>query len=324
MKDGKRGPICGIIEPMNNKTNAKDFFLHIASTVLLYSGTIAILNILFRAINTAFPQIDQYYGYYEPSISLPVATLIIVFPLFLIIANIIRKGFEVEPEKKEYFVRKWLIYVNLFVAGGILAGNLITLLYYFLDGRELTTGFLLKVLSVLVVIGAIFGYYIDDLKSRVVGVRWTVWRLVAGVLVVGSIVVGFMVIGTPQSQRMERYDADKISDLESIQWQVVNYWQQKEALPTTLADLADPISSFYVPTDRQTGEPYGYEVTGPLSFKLCANFNTVSLGARSSAEYQDKLTYPAGPRGENWEHTSGAHCFDRTIDPDIYRPVSRQ
>lgn len=310
---------------MNTKTSAKDFFLHIAATILLYAGTIAILNILFRAINTAFPQIDQYYGYYGPSISLPVATLIIVFPLFLLITNIVRKEYQVEPEKKEYFVRKWLIYINLFLAGGILAGNLITILYYFLDGRELTSAFLLKALAVLVVIGAIFGYYMDDLKGRIVGRRWMVWRVAAAVIVIGSIVIGFSVLGTPQSQRMDRYDVQKVSDLENIQWQIVNFWQQKEKLPATLAELSDPISGFSIPTDSQTGEAYGFEVTGPLTFKLCATFNTESLGVRSSDESQGRLTYPSEPyplgqKRENWEHPSGVHCFERTIDPDIYRP----
>ena len=186
------------------KITAKDFFLHIAVVALLYAGTIALLNILFRVINSAFPQIGQYNYYGSSSISLPVATLIVVFPLFLFLANVLRKGYAADPSLKDYAVRKWLIYITLFLVGAVLAGDLVVLIYYFLDGRELSTAFLLKILSILVVTGSIFGYYLDDLKDRLTGNRRNIWRAVAAVLVVGSIVAGFSVLGTPASQRMLR------------------------------------------------------------------------------------------------------------------------
>src|SRR3989344_9618110 len=197
---------------MQNKMTAKDFFLHIAVIAFLYTGIVALLNILFRVINVAFPQITQYNYYTSTSISLPVATLVVVFPLFLFLANLLRKGYLEDPSRKDYQVRKWLIYITLFLTGGVLAGDLVTLIYYFLDGQEMTTAFLLKILSVLVVTGCIFGYYIDDLKDRLTNARRNVWRVVGAVLVVGSIAAGFNVLGTPQSQRMLRYDSQKVSD----------------------------------------------------------------------------------------------------------------
>src|SRR3989338_2777850 len=212
---------------MNTKITAKDFFLHIAVIALLYAGTIALLNILFNVINVAFPQVTQYYYYDSASISLPVATLVVVFPLFLFLSNLLRKGYLEDPSRKDYPVRKWLVYITLFIAGGVLAGDLVFLIYYFLDGQELTTAFLLKILSVLVVAGAIFGYYLDDLKDRLTSGRRNIWRVVAAVLVIGSIVAGFSVLGTPATQRAYRYDSQKVSDLQNIQWQIVNYWQQK-------------------------------------------------------------------------------------------------
>ena len=198
---------------MNTKITAKDFFLHIALIALLYTGTVALLNILFRVINVAFPQVTQYGYFGSTSISLPVATIIVVFPLFLFLVNIVRKGYTEDPSGKDYPVRKWLIYITLFLAGGVLAGDFVTLIYFFLDGQEMTTAFLLKILSVLVVTGCIFGYYMDDLKDRLTSSRRNVWRVVGAVLVIGSIAAGFNVLGTPQSQRMLRYDSQKVSDL---------------------------------------------------------------------------------------------------------------
>jgi len=302
---------------MNTKMTAKDFFLHIAVIALLYTGTVALLNVLFRVINVAFPQVSQYSYFASTSISLPVATLIVVFPLFLFLANLLRRGYVADPSRKEYPVRKWLIYITLFIAGAVLAGDLVTLIYFFLDGQELTTGFILKILSVLVVTGAIFGYYMDDLKDRLTNTRRNIWRIVAAVLVLGSIVAGFSVLGTPSSQRMLRYDSQKVSDLQSIQWQVVNYWQQKGVLPATLAELQDPISGFMIPTDPQTRVPYEYEKTGILSFNLCAEFNKQAQIVNGSVA---RIAYPEpmGKLNESWQHEAGRQCFERTIDPELY------
>lgn len=298
------------------KTTAKDFFLHVAVIVLLYAGTVALLNILFRVINVAFPQVNQYY-YGLPSISFPVATLIVVFPLFLFLANVLRKGYAENPGRKDYAVRKWLIYITLFVAGAVLAGDLIILIYYFLDGQELTIAFFLKILSILVVAGAIFSYYLDDLKDRLTGSRRNVWRAVATILVVGSIIAGFSVLGTPQNQRMLRYDSQRVENLQSIQWQIINYWQQKGVIPTTLLELQDPISGFVAPVDPQSRESYEYIVTGEMAFDLCAVFSRQGQskeGSRARIAYPE----PIGKSIESWQHEAGRICFSRTIDPQLY------
>ncbi|MEK7551990.1 MAG: DUF5671 domain-containing protein [Patescibacteria group bacterium] len=303
------------------KTSAKDFFLHIAKVALLYTGVVALLNLLFRIINVAFPQINQYYyGYDQSSMSLQVATLIVVFPIFLVLSNIIQKGYIATPEKKEYALRKWLIYITLFVAGAVLSGDLVTLIYYFLDGREMTTGFILKVVAFFVIAGCVFMYQLDDLKERLAGGRRNIWKIIAVVLVLGSIILGFSVVGSPASQRKARYDDQKITDLQNIQWQVINYWQQKGVVPQTLTELQDPISGFTVPLDIQTNKPYGYEKSGEQSFKLCAEFNLTKTNNLTSGEVSVySSSYPSKPAGSDvWNHESGYQCFERKIDSDLY------
>jgi len=303
---------------MNTKSTAKDFFLHVSVIALLYARTIALLNILFSVINEAFPQVTKYGYYGTPSISFPVATLIVVFPLFLFLANLLYKGYQNIPELKEYAVRKWLIYITLFIAGGVLAGDLVVLIYFFLDGQELSSAFILKILSVLVVMGVIFGYYIDDLKDRLTGSRRMIWRVVALILVVGTVVAGFSVLGTPQSQRTLRYDNEKVSDLQNIQSQILYYWQQKEELPNAIEDLQDPITGFRIPLDPQTNEPYEFEKTGNLSFNLCAEFNNSAEEVESRAVPRVDYNEPASKIGENWQHDAGRVCFSRTIDPKLH------
>ena len=304
---------------MNTKITAKDFFLHLGAIATFYASTIALITLLFEVINHAYPKVTEYYYYSFPSISLQVATLIVAFPLFLFLSWLIQKSFETDPGLRESALRKWLAYITLFVAGGVVAGDLITVIYMFLDGQELTMGFLLKVLTLLVVAGGIFFYYLREIRNQIAPSERNIWRAIALVFILGSIVLGFMVIGSPASQRERRYDNQRITDLQNIQWQIVNYWQRKEVLPNSLSEISDSLSGFVAPVDPATKSSYVYRKTGNLSFELCATFDEGTMGARSSARYP--MTYPAGPMGENWEHTQGVQCFPRTIDPDLYPPT---
>jgi len=320
---------------MNQKITARDFFLYVGTIILLYVGTVALLNLLFRVINVAFPQINQT-GYFAEPISLPVATLIVVFPLFLFLAGVLRRSYQEDPGRKEYAVRKWLIHISLFISGAVLAGNLVTILYYFLDGRELTTGFILKILAVFVVIGGIFGYFLDDLKDRLTGRRRNFWRIVSAVLVLGSIAAGFMVIGSPRTQPLLRYDSQRISDLQAIQWQIVNYWQQKETLPPSLTALENPLQGSVVPADPATKEPYEYHIKDLENrvFELCAVFALPSSGPAGrplAGGYGGGSKHlPPSPAGSGFDdslyfkHEAGKQCFERTIDSDLFPPYFKK
>lgn len=307
------------------KTTAKDFFLQLGTMVCLYVGAGALLNLLFRVINEAYPRVADYYRSFGSPISLPVATLIVVFPLFLLLSNVLRKSYEVDPSRRDYSVRKWLIYITLFIAGGIVAGDLITLIYYFLDGQELTIGFLLKVLSVLVVTGAIFGYYLSDLRNRLTNKSRMIWIIFAAIIVLGSIVAGFTVLGSPSHQRSLRYDSERVSGLQQVQWQIVNYWQTKRVLPSTLDDLSDPLSGTLISVDPETGEDYEYRVTGPLSFELCATFVEEGVDPTYAPGVARALKPGGGSDVDNgsWGHPAGPYCFPRTIDPERYPPTPK-
>jgi hypothetical protein len=183
-------------------------------------------------------------------------------------------------------------------------------------GGEISTRFVLKILAVLVVAGIVFGYYLYDLKVTNAAnqkvIRMFRWGTLS--LVLASIVGAFILIGSPMKQRDLRFDERRTADLQSIQWQVINYWQQKGVMPKTLTDLEDSISGFKVPVDPDITDGYQYVLgvkTG--SFQLCATFVTEST--KQTGSY---------PQGENWNHGVGKVCFDRRIDADLYpvRPAS--
>jgi hypothetical protein len=301
------------------QTTAKDFFLQLGTMIVLYSGVIALLNLLFTVINHAFPRVATTYYYYSASsISFPVATLIVAFPLFLWLSWVLKKEYTTDPSRRELGVRKWLLYITLFVSAAGLAGDLVTVIYYFLDGQDLTSSFLLKALSVLVVVGGVFLYYLQDLRNTLTDSRRTLWRIVAAVLVLGSIVLGFSVIGSPATQRKIRQDSQRVMDLQNLQNQIPFYYQQKGSLPTSLEVLNDSLRGFQAPVDPVTGAAYEYRVEQDLSFSLCATFERPSPTPNSNRSHAEPAYYGGIKGDSSWQHGVGRQCFTRTIDPAFY------
>jgi hypothetical protein len=308
------------------KTGAKDFFLWAGAMLFLYASIVAFITLLFSYINYVFPNALSSYveNPYDSGMSYQMAILIVLVPLFLVLMHVIRRDIQKDSSRAELWVRRWALYLTLFVAGVTVAVDLITLLYYFLSGQDLTVRFLLKVAVVLLVGAAAFMHFLADVwgywlqyptRARAVGVG-------AGILVILSIAAGFLIVGTPGQARHLRLDEQKVSDLQNIQSQIITYWQQKQKLPAALGDLNDSLSYFSLPMDPQTGASYEYTATAPTSFSICATFNAASQDTASGARGK---TIPAGPYGvtaDNWAHGAGHTCYARTIDPERYPPFN--
>ena len=306
------------------KVGPKDFFLWAGAMVALYAGVFSFISLIFDYITAAFPDpVRDMYGYYDPyfgNISYETASLIVLTPVFLILMRVIRRDIATDASRNETWVRRWALFLTLFVAGATVVIDLIVLITTFLQGEELTTGFLLKVLTVLLVSGAGFLHFLADMRgywtanpSRARMVNWAV-----GALVLATIIAGFFIIGTPQELRKMKQDDRRVQDLQNLQWQIVNYWQQKETLPTSLEQLLDPISGATIPVDPVTGESYTYERTGNQAFKLCATFAAEGKATNPSIAKPIDMSMD-----ENWQHGVGEKCFDRTIDPERYPPYPK-
>jgi len=326
---------------MKPQTTAKDFFVYLGTVILLYASFSSLLVLLFNYINYLFPDAltDGYYNYdpYSAAVRSALAVLIILFPVFYAATRYINKDLRAHPEKQEMPIRKWLLYLTVFLAACIVIGDLIILVNTFLNG-EITMRFVLKVVTVLLLTGLALTYYVLDLKGKYIE-RPALGRMVgiiASLIVIATVIGGFFIIGSPQSQRDYRFDQLKINDLQNVQWQVLNYWQQKERMPMTLKDLEDPLSGQIIPVDKQTGLPYEYKVGTSTNFMLCATFNKASddrkypspyygKGGMGGGGYSEPSMYPYPPDGqfENWKHPAGAYCYDRKIDPERYKPYPK-
>ena len=302
------------------KTYPRDVFMHLLNTIALYVSTFSVLSLIFDYINAAFPDpLNPYFNAGE-SIRFPLALFIIIFGVFVWTARFIERDLVKNPEKSDLRLRRWLIYLTMFLAALLLIGDLVALIYNFLSG-ELTVPFIFKIAAVLVVGAAVFWYYLYDLKKKpgefTQQAKIIIWASLGAALVV--VIWGFVVAGSPFEARLVRFDNQRVSDLQGIQSQTVYFWQQKDKLPQSLTDLTDNISGFKAPNDPESIQPYEYKTTGSLSFELCANFDL------SSDDSQANIAKPIGlDRNDNWNHGAGKVCFERNIDPELYKPISKQ
>lgn len=306
------------------KVSPKDFFLWAGAMVSLYGSVIALITLLFEYIDHSFPDVlNSYADPFSGSIRFAMATLIVLVPVAIILMRIIRSEIAREPTKNELWVRRWALVLTVFLAGAAVVGDLITLINYFLGG-EITTRFILKVAALLLVSGGVFLHFLADLRGYWTAnpVRAKTVGVGAGIVVFVAIVSGFFIVGSPNEMRTLRLDNQRVQDLQNIQWQIVNFWQQKEKLPASLKEAEDPISGYTMPVDPETHAAYGYQITGPLSFKLCATFGAEGSGDLYGNPSLSAASEPAAG-ADSWQHQAGEQCFERTIDPERYPPYSK-
>lgn len=330
---------------ITNKFGVGYFFLCLGALITLITSVVSFLNLVFETLNKRFPDVlnsSYQYGYstYEyEGIRMALATLIIFFPIFIAVSYFWRKYSMMSLGYINEVFKKWLIYIILFLSSVIVVVDLVTLIKFFISG-EITYRFILKVVTVLVVAGLVGFYYVFLLREQEGSnsKKGLIFGGIGSLLVLGAIIYSFMIIGSPMTQRALRLDDRRVNDLQTIQYQIINYWQQKEKLPVNLKELANPLSGFSLPTEPEfeKGKVYEYIVKDKLTFELCATFSLpIQKGWREYSDggiimpmYDKEVSnvsypYPGSGINESWDHQEGRTCFERTIDKDIYPPYPK-
>ncbi len=134
------------------------------STLYLTAGGLG--SLLFQFIDLALP--DPLWS--QPRIdAIPeivrqsIATLVVATPVFLYTARANSRALALSPLKRTSPVRGWLTYLTLAIAAAVLVGISIDLVYNIL-GQDVTARYLLKVLTAGGIAGAVFVYYLSDLR----------------------------------------------------------------------------------------------------------------------------------------------------------------
>lgn len=341
---------------MENKTKAVDFLLYLGIFISLVTSVTNILEIIFSAIDKKFVDIltaAYSYDMNNDSMRMAIASLMVMFPVYLLISWYTSRDIERNIFKKDILIRKIMIYVALFATVLTLVGTLVSLIYTYLGG-ELSVRFELKALSVFIVAFAIFAYYLYSLRRDYTKKTLTplIIAISSSVVVIAALVWSISVIGTPSEMRAKRIDSTRLSDISRIQQEVLNRFNATDKIPSNLSELNNAFQGYAVPSDPITKTPYSYkvitqptfkvnvqtnkkELVSPAVFELCATFDTIrNIDARgtpvttaeptglgtggSDAMYSANNSYYDGDQSPFWNHEKGEKCFKRVISAEMY------
>jgi hypothetical protein len=298
-------------------TAAKDAFFYLLIFSTLATWTIGLGALAFTLIDRWLA--DTLFSPYSTAWDMDsaagsMASVLVAFPIFLLVSRSVLHEEALHPEKLGSPVRKWLTYMALVIAACIFIGDLIATLTYFLRG-EITSRFLAKAFVVLVISGGVFHYYFGGLKRSESSQAHTItsrnkWMASVSVIVVASLLLfGFSYTGAPNRQRALRADEKRVQDLYLLTSALHNRWKGGDyKLPEHLDEIAN--AAFADPITRVA---YEYHVKEGSQYELCAVFALPSPHENSAQ------------RASTWSHPKGRHCFAFDASqtgngpPDSYR-----
>jgi hypothetical protein len=291
--------------------NARDSFIYLLNFASLYVVVVAAIALYFIFLDFLYP--DLAMGAVDvdavlDGVRYSIAAIVIAFPLFLFLSLVLERIVRQSPDSPKMPVARWLTFLTMFLAAAVMVGDLITLLYYFLDG-SLTVRFILKAVVLGVIGEVILAYYYfsprghSDAKPNLL--RKSLEG--AGSLIVGgALVLGFLLAGSPFAARDQRLDDKRIADLRAIHNAIQDMSTQRVngAIKATrpLPENLDQVAEFQLGrqsvnalnlTDPVTGDRYGYQATGPDTYDLTAQF----------ALDRERVQSPF------WNHRAGNHTF---------------
>jgi hypothetical protein len=248
--------------------SARDGFLYLLAFIALGCWATGLGHLFYVLIDQWFPSsLDSPFIVHAArhSVSLELATIIVAFPISLFVNRIIGRQLATRPESADSGVRKWLTYIALVVASVILLGDAIFFLQNFLHG-DLTQRFVLDTLVLFAIVGSIFAYYWQTLRSSsVLPQRDRLFTMLSIAVVSAALMCGFSTIGTPAHERGLSLDDQRVRDLSFIARRLAvdgRVTHDSPLRPAVLDEFHDPL----------THRSYEYARLDRGAYRLCANF----------------------------------------------------
>lgn len=326
-------PSEGTRPTLIRKSSTVDVVINFFSFILLGIIATALGTLFFGIIEQSFPDRLSADPYVDVSAAMSgihyaVAALLIGFPLYVGALFIWFRTFREDEGRTESRLSQWLTYIVLLAASVTLVGDLIAVVFTFLQG-EITWRFFLKALTVFGIAGLIFGFYF--LERRKIQYHQDIPRKtfqifgwsVAGIVSIG-ILLGFFVGGSPETARKQGFDVRRANDLSTLAGCIQGYASDFGALPDSIDVLRRSSTYAYCASfvqDPETGKVYEYRVVASSrmegesrvgEFELCADFSLTSSGSREMA-YPDPSLWS--------EHGAGRSCDTATAQLGTLAPV---
>lgn len=142
---------------------ARDLFLYALMYVTLGVSVCSLGALLFDWANQLIPDPLHAHAYRE-NLNWAIACLAIAFPVFLGMNRWVNTSIRDNPEKRESFVRKLMIYWMLIQTAVVSLCDLIWAVTAFLNG-DLAANAIAHTAIILGICAAIFGYYLGEVKK---------------------------------------------------------------------------------------------------------------------------------------------------------------
>lgn len=323
--------------PMTGKKSSTvDIIINLFSFILLGIVATAAGVLYFQVINRYFPDRLVAVDYRDEQalsgvMHYAIAALLIGYPLYLGTMRLWFRKFREDGGRIESRLSRWLTYVVLLAASVTIVGDLITLVFTFLQG-ELTARFFLKALTILTIASGIFGFYFFErrrvqYRKEVPEKTFRSFATTVSVIVGLGVVMGFFAGESPETTRNRTFDARRAEDLRSLSGCIEQYAADFGDLPVSVSELVRSSRYTYCASfvsDPETGEEYSYRVVTPSreqgatrigEYEFCATF---ALETPPTA-----ATTPFGTRSDVWSiHVAGRECDTVTAQLGELAPMS--
>jgi len=297
---------------MEKQQNAKFAFFYLLSLVALVFTAVSTGMIIFQIINKTIADDLSLApgGFTQDALRFAISAIIIAAPIFFVMMRLINKNLLSGNLEKESGIRKWLTYFILLVSAVVMIGWFIATVGSFLNG-ELTTKFILKSLTSILISALIFSYYLYDIKREDVSKNNDIIRIYFyGSIAIAAIalVAAFFFIDSPLKVRDQKFDQAIVNKFSQIDNAINAYYGENKKLPADLNALVNGGSTYYILlsdiTDPATGKVLDYNVKGKDAYELCATFKT-----ENKTQANDKSYYV----DTRWLHDAGYQCLKQRV-----------
>jgi hypothetical protein len=263
--------------------SAREAFLLIVYFSLLGMVATQVGGLAFAYIDRLFADDltrgTNAYQWANSGLRWSISSLVVGYPIFLFLGWRLAAKKRRDPDRRRSRVRAWLTYVTLIFAAGALIGDLVAVVYQFLEGG-LTARFLSKAGVVGVISAAILWNYSRDAERMTGGVDLPGRMLaIVSTLVVAALVAwAFSIVRSPAAalQRVEHL----ITMTRLADCHLTYFGRLDDEFPPMRAALAElgarkPIAAGCAepdPIDPISGEAYRYRRIDADSYELCATF----------------------------------------------------
>lgn len=214
-----------------------------------------------------------------------IASLLVGYPIFLLLGWRLAAKKRRDPDRRRSRVRAWLTYVTLIFAAGALIGDLVAVVYQFLEGG-LSTRFAAKAGVVGVISATILWNFSREAERTSGGVDLAgqAIALLSTLAVVALVAWAFTVVRSPAAARERVSDETRITNIIAMTRLAdchYTYFDRLDgdfaAMQAALADRGGrlPVAAGCAeafPYDPSTGAEYRYRVVDGDTYELCATF----------------------------------------------------